>query len=279
MANQVTVVTRLIDPATGDGVELSSLTAVIKNQRLEDQDTLVFPAGITQVVVGSDFSYTITNYDVSDRAKFPGEHVFFEFTGTSLNGNQTSTWIETVFFSTNFVPTIPTGREPYADLAFATEFFQTRLDWEDFERQIATDPQKFLRALVTGADDIDREKYRGRKLRVFAFDNQQSARQFPRIFGPDEVQASFAMTDQAIPHFVKEANAVQGLYLALQRERGHDINARRDLQMQGLTGIGRGNSSENWDLASARRHNLSQDAYHLLTPFLAVGVVDNPGSF
>lgn len=279
MSEKVTVVTRFIDPETGEGVELSALTADVKNQRLELQETLVLPAGITQVVSGTDFSYKIIDFDVSDRDKYPGEHVFFFFAGTSLVGGFSDTWIETVFFSSNFVPVIPEGREPYADIAFATEFFQTRLDFERFERQIATDPQRFLRALVQGADDIDREKYRGRKLRVFSFDNKEAGRQFPRIFGPSEVQASFATTDQFVPDAVKTANSVQALYRLEQLDRGHDIEGRRDLQMQGLTGITRGNNSENWDLKAARRHPLSAEAYNMLTPYLIFGVSDNPGNF
>jgi len=278
MADQVTITSRLVNPATGDGVQLSALSVAVRNQRWALQDTLVYPAGITQVITGSDYAYKITDYDVSDREKFPGEYVFFEYTGTSLVGSQTVVWVEEELFNTNFAVTVPEGREAYATLAEATQFFQTRRDWEMWERLAVPDSGKALRYLITASDDIDREKYKGRKLRVYAFDAERASRQFPRIFDASEVYAAFSTTSEILPVSLKHACAVQALYLMQQDDRAHDIDARRDLQSQGLTGLSRGDSNETWDLKEARQHRLCQEAYHFLKPYLATTVVDHPGS-
>jgi len=276
MADTVTVTSRLIDPNTGDGVQLSDLTVEVKNQLLEVQETLTYPAGITQVITGSDYAYKITDYDVTDKDKFPGTYVIFAYEGIDLATGSTTTWNEIIGVGTSFTPTVPEGREPYEDIAGATAFFQTRLDWDDWAQLAVPDPNVTLRALIMASDDIDREKFKGRKYIAYAVATEFADRQFPRIYDDSEMLAS--SVSGVIPGEIKNATVLQALYLLKQRKLGHDIDGRYDLQMQGLTGITRGNNSESWDLASARHHRITQEAYHYMKPFLAMYCVDNPGS-
>lgn len=273
MPEVVTFSDRIINPATLFGVAVTALTLEIYNQKLILQNTLIYPSGISQIInPGPDYEYKVVSYDVSDQNKYPGEFIFVKWIPTVSAGIVPS-WIQTVGIRTIAAPVIPPERNPYIDVVEAEDFFQTRLDYTDWQRFITTDPVMVLRALVTASDQIDKEKFKGQKVRLF--DNSYM-RQFPRLLPYSEAVASFFNNFDTIPKQVRYACAVQALYLMKQRERAHDIDARMDLQLKGLTSVQRGEHTENYDLNAASNHLLCRECFQYLHPFLAQGIDNIP---
>lgn len=260
---------RVLDPNTGLGVQVNALTIEIFNRNKQLQDTLVFPAGIAEVVDAGGYLYRVSGYDVSDKVKFPGTFLLTRWHATTGVG-QLPSWVQTVNLVPGAMPVIPQDREPYIDLLEAEEFFQTRLDYVDWDRFDAVNQQ---RALVAAADNLDGERYKGMKIRFFETD---TTRQWPRTLPYEEATASFFQGFDRIPKRIRWANAVQALYLLKQIERGHDWEMRRDMQLKGLTGVQRGKNAEQWDLAHAARTAICQEAYEFLHPFLAQAIDNMP---
>lgn len=273
MAEVVTFSDRIINPANLLGVPVTALTLEIYNAKLILQNTLVYPAGITEIIdPGPDYRYEVAAYNVSDQNAYPGEFIFVKWIPTVAAGIVPS-WIQTIGIRTIAAPTVAPERNPYIDIVEAEEFFQTRLDYTDWQRFVTSDPIMTLRALISASDQIDKEKFKGQKVRLF--DNSYM-RAFPRLLPYTEAVGSFFNNFDTIPKQVRYACAVQGLYLLKQRERQHDIDARMDLQLKGLTGVQRGEHVENYDLNAASNHLLCRECLEYLHPFLAQGIDNIP---
>lgn len=267
----VSVTSQLYHPTTGKGVMLSSLAVEVLNALLQKQDELVYPAGITQTLEDDSYTYSIADYLVDPEdagVSYPGTHGFFKFIGQF--GGNTYTWFEQFSFGAGFSPTVPDGREPYADMAYATSYMQTRMEWEDWERLTGLDAGRSLRALVTASDDIDTEMFIGSRLTFYALEWTHGQRQFPRAMGSDQPYNVFASLLELIPPEVKQACVVQALFRLRQEEVGNDWQSRMNMQAQGLTGVQIGRSSESFDLARATQQNICVEARQLLRPWLAV---------
>lgn len=273
MPEVVTFSDRIINPANLLGVPVTALTLEIYNAKLILQNTLIFPAGIDEIInPGPDYEYRVTAYNVSDQNLYPGEFIFVKWIPTVAAGIVPS-WIQTVGIRTIAAPVVAPERNPYIDIVEAESFFQTRLDYTDWQRFITSDPIMALRALISASDQIDKEKFKGQKIRLF--DNNYM-RAFPRLLPFTESVGSFFNNFDTIPKQVRYACAVQGLYLLKQRERQHDIDSRMDLQLKGLTGVSRGEHSEQYDLNAASNHLLCRECLEYLHPFLAQGIDNIP---
>lgn len=270
MPEQVTFEDKVIDPTTLLGVQIVSLTLEIRNRNKDLQDTLVYPAGISEIITGgNDYSYRVTDYDISDQEKFPGTFICVRWYATTAAG-VVRPWEQVVSITGEASPTIPEDRTPYIDVAEAEEFFQTRLDYVDWDR---FDAITQLRSLVSASDCLDGERYKGMKIRFFDSD---TTRQWPRTLPFEEATASFFTGYDRIPKRIRQATAVQALYMLKQIEMGHDWEARRDMQLKGLTGITRGENAETWDLTKATRRSICEEAYELIHPFLAQAIDNMP---
>lgn len=272
MPETVTFEDKVIDPTTLFGVPVVSLSIEIRNRNKDLKETLVFPAGISEIIgAGPDYSYKVTDFDISDQVKFPGTFITATWFATTAAG-VVRPWTQIINITGAASPTIPENREPYIDIVEAEEFFQTRLDYVDWDR---FDAITQLRALVSASDCIDGERFKGIKIRFFETD---TTRQWPRTISYEESQASFFLGIDRIPTRIRWATAVQALYLLRQIEQGHDWEARRDRQLKGLTGVTRGDNSEQWALEFATRRSICEEAYELLHPFLAQGI-DSANAF
>lgn len=266
MPETVTFEDKVIDPTTLRGVPVVSLTLEIRNRNKDLQETLVFPAGISEIIgAGPDYSYRVTDFDISDQVKFPGTFICVRWYATTAAG-VVRPWEQIVSISGAASPTIPANRTPYIDTVEAEEFFQSRLDYVDWDR---FDAITQLRALVSASDCLDGERYIGIKIRFFETD---TTRQWPRTIPFEDSQASFFLGVDRIPTRIRYATAIQALYLLRQIERGHDWEARRDMQLKGLTGIQRGDNSESWALEHATRRSICEEAYEQIHPFLAQAI-------
>jgi hypothetical protein len=270
MPETVTFTDRVIDPTTLLGVPVVSLSIEIRNRNKDLKATLVFPAGISEIIgAGPDYSYKVTAFDISDQEDFPGTFIVARYFATTAAG-VVRPWDQVILITGAASPTIPDNRTPYIDTVEAEEFFQTRLDYVDWDR---FDAITQLRALVSASDGIDGERFKGMKIRFFETD---TTRQWPRTLPFEEATASFFMGIDRIPTRVRWATAVQALYLLKQVEQGHDWEARRDMQLKGLTGIQRGDNSETWALEHATRRSICEEAYEMLHPFLAQAIDNMP---
>jgi len=266
MPETVTFEDKVIDPTTLLGVPVVALTIEIRNRNKDLQETLVFPAGISEIIgAGPDYSYKVTDFDISDQTKYPGTFICAKWFATTAAG-VVRPWTQVIGISGAASPTVPDNRTPYIDITEADEFFQTRLDYVDWDR---FDAITQLRALVSASDCLDGERYKGIKIRFFETD---TTRQWPRTMPFEEAMASFFLGIDRIPTRIRWATAVQALYLLKAIERGHDWEARRDMQLKGLTGVTRGDNSEQWNLEFATRRSICEEAYELLHPFLAQGI-------
>ena len=266
MPETVTFEDKVIDPNTLLGVEVVSLTVEISNRNKDVQETLVFPAGISEIIVGgNDFTYKITDLDISDDVKYPGTFICAKWFATTAAG-VVRPWTQVISITGAASPVVPANREPYIDIDEANEFFQTRLDFVDWDR---FDAITQLRALISASDNLDGERYIGIKIRFFETD---TTRQWPRTIPFEESQASFFLGVDRIPTRIRWATAIQALYLLKQIESGHDWEARRDLQLKGLTGIQRGENNESWNLEFASRRSINEEAYEFIHPFLSQAI-------
>jgi len=281
MSRYVDISSQLINPQDGKGNQLSALTVNLRNQLNVLKDSLTYPGGISQSYdAGTGYTYTIQQYDVSDTDDWPGIYVIAEFVGTDQASGQTITWYEYILFDvTVAIPTVDEGREPYADLAFAVTYFVGLRRGDTFMDLIGTEPATAYKLLVEASDDLDTERYKGQKLRIFAYDQSKGSRQFPRVFNINETVGYFAGTNEFIPYQIQQATCEQALWIYQQEQNGHDYESRSELQARGLSSTSRGKSSESYDLAHAKRTRICQRAYEIIHPFLAQAVPGYTGTY
>jgi hypothetical protein len=269
----VTFSTRVLDPNTHQGVQVQSITAQVYDVQHQLRDEFVFPVGMVESQDNDGFLYVVHDYDISDPTRFRGKFLHVRWSGI-VNGQALTPWWELVPIGEELVPTIDPSRQPYASLPEAHRYFEQLFDKRDRWATFSKRETDQLLALVAASDQIDLEKFKGFRLRIF--EEARVIRQFPR-FMPLGERARGLLGDSTIPIRVQYACCEQALWLLEQRQQGHDMQMRQFLQNSGLTSMTRGTQQESWNLSSAQNSKLCPDAYQLLQPFLAVGIDDTPG--
>lgn len=271
---------KIIDPSTGLGLEMASMTVVVRNRDNAAVQTFgpwaggVLPSWL-QIVSMGDIVYRFISGTLDD-ALLPPDFAFLVVSGTtSLYGTEISqTTIATL--AADSVPTLPDGLEPYADIAYADAYFNRRLgafDWFGLPEAIK------LRALVTAADDLDSEVYKGVKLDYFTAPGalipatRASQRQWPRII-PEYSYIWYTDGEDPssyIPNDIKDANCEQAAFLvrALYANR-EDPNDRRDIQLAGLSGFQGQGAAETWLHERMPNDRICAAARDRIRPYLLV---------
>lgn len=270
------------------GVRCSDVTAVIKNQLRQTQETLVFPGGITEIEEGGSYSYHINDFDVSSLEHYPGTYIVVEWSGVVATPTlNTGTITQVVpIRDAEPLPEIPPGYAPYADIGYSLAYWdkfglpKKRRLWNDL---LATSPSDAHRYLMAATDDLDREAYKGFRIRWTGYPTtliNYTSRKWPRNFGAMEESIIYYPLRLAFtPDVIKYACCVQALHLYTMDLTGQDYEQRRFLQSQGLTGISIGKSSESWDLARAPANNICPAAYQYIREYLAYSVSDSVTGF
>jgi len=253
-------------------------SVVIKNRNNVAQETLgpaVFfpgPAPAWFVNVGANVFRIFYDLD-QDALDYPGDFVILAFDLVATTA-EIRRFEQVATFAGAGIPTIPTGREPYALLAEADTYFASRLGeearWNGFSDRLKT------MALITASDDVDTERYLGRKMAPLqaATGSTYTLRQWPRIipaFTYPGIDQLIVNTDDGIPEAVKFATCQQALWLLKHVGPYGDPNDRRAAQQAGLTGMAGGGTTENWDLTRTGNDRLCPAARDLLRPFLLIG--------
>lgn len=270
----VTFQTRVQDPATGLGVELTALTAEIFNGRGQLQETLIFPAGIVEEFAApTGFVYKVVNLDITDDLKWHGDFIQVRWSAV-VGAVAIDPYFESVVTSSIVIPALGEAREPYCTVLEANEYFNSKLQGKRWRRFDEQENEKLL-ALVEASDQIDREKFKGYKIRVF--EGTTLGRQWPRFLPVEELAGGLFSDLDKIPLQVREACCVQARFLLEQEERGHDMEMRQFLQLSGVTSVNRGVNQESYDISSAQNSELCPEAQRLIQPYLAVTMSDTPG--
>jgi hypothetical protein len=150
---------------------------------------------------------------------------------------------------------------PYASLDFANEHAGNHLTYGTYWNQL-NDTQK-LAALRQATLEFDKLHWEGWRINP----NQQQ-REWPRWIELGGMSTVFYLNER-IPMSVAKGCSMQAFYHAKNLQTGHDPAARRDLQRQGVAGIARAGSGEQWNLSKARRDGLCQEAYEEIRHLLA----------
>jgi len=250
---------QFIDPDTGLGVQALPVQVAIYNSLNEHIETFVFPTVIAETEITQDnWQYSVSNYDTTG---LPGDfiHVLWgaEVLGTPL---------EDIGYN---VPIAPSATppdysdftEPYVEMDYANEYFGLTFDGDQWLQYTESDRQK---ALYTASDDLDQLDYIGHK--SFAYVAEDRQRQWPRVL--PFYLGGFFEEDQ-VPSQIRKATCEQALWIL--KNRNVDPQARADLQAQGVTGLSRLNSSENWDLNRRRKHRVCPKAFSLVSPYIFRG--------
>lgn len=263
---------KIANPADGNGVQLTNLTVVIKDRDNVARATLgpatlspTLPSWLTLISGTPDFQYQIDTE--LDDTLFQPDFVLLEIQADVLGGGTVNDHRAAGFASAS-VPTIPVGRFPYADLAFADEYWGTRLEgrgWFGYGEHDRT------LALVSGTDDLDTERYKGRKHLFPGIPQGQSQaftrRQHPRLY-TEFSHGSYILDDNGIPEQIKQACCEQAMYLLMTVGVGQDPHRRMDLQQAGLSALGAGRQGETWDPARMPNDRICAAARELIQPFL-----------
>lgn len=265
--------TQVLDPATGLGVQVVSITAEIYDVQHQLRETFVFPVGIDETQDAGGYHYNIMDFDVSDNTLYKGNFLHVKWTATTAAG-ALSPWWEMVPLAAVVVPAIDPDRQPYCSLVEAARYFEQLFDKSDRWAVFNERETDQLLALVAASDQIDQEKFKGFRLRVF--EEQRVIRQFPRYMPLGE-RARGLLGDSDIPIRVQYACCEQALWLLEQRQNGHDMQMRRFMQNSGVTAVTRGTQQESFDLAHAQHSNLCPDAFRFIQPYLATAIDDSPG--
>ena len=265
--------TRVIDPATNLGVQVTGITAEIYDVQHQLRATLVFPVGVEETTDASGYLYNVIDFDVSDGTLYKGNFLHVKWTATVAAG-VLSPWWEMVPIAGDIAPAIDPDRQPYCSVSEASRYFEQLFDKSDRWATFNERPVDQLKALVAASDQVDQEKFKGFRLRIF--EEQRVLRQFPRYMPLGE-RARGLLGDSDIPLRVQYACCEQALWLLEQRQQGHDLQMRKFMQNSGVTGVTRGTQQESFDLAHAQHSNLCPDALRFIQPYLATGIDDSPG--
>lgn len=265
--------TQVLDPTTRLGVQVTGITAEVYDVQHQLRATLVFPVGVIETTDASGFIYNVIDFDISDGTLYKGNFLHVKWTATMAAG-ALSPWWEMVAIANVIVPSIDPDRQPYCSIVEAGRYFEQLFDkserWAVFNER-ETDQ---ITALVAASDQIDQEKFKGFRLRIF--EEQTVIRQFPR-FMPLGERARGLLGDSDIPIRVQYAACEQALWLMEQRQQGHDLQMRKYLQDSGVTAVTRGTQNESYDLTKAQHSNLCPEAFRFIQPYLAVAIDDSPG--
>lgn len=252
---------------------LDSLTVVVKNRANLAQATYgpatglgsSLPAWLTYDGSGT-YTFSVT---LADTLSMPADFAILELDGIRLGGARVR-MTRVAPFSVASLPTVPADRAPYADMAFAAEFFSLTLDGSLWN---STHIYRGTQALITASDDLDMEVYKGRRAGIS--NNSSESRQFPRVF-PEFGSRRFAdylvADSEGIPIRVKRACCVQALFLLQTLGTGQDPNSRRNVQYAGLTGFTQGRQSESWDHTRVTPNRICAPALDLIRPYLKQSV-------
>lgn len=254
--------------------DIETITITIQNRKLVTQETVgpalgvsaTLPTWLTVVNQVYTFTYELdqTNLD------YPEDYVVLSISATDTGGG-TYDFTRVASFTGTSTPTPEEGFSPYGTVAEADAYFNTTLyapEWEAYSTANKT------RALIMASDHIDQETYLGRRHWAWTTSSSDySHRVWPRWFdGPYRYLYHQAPLDETtgIPNSIKRASFVQALFiLKTQLTAGIDINARREMQTAGLTGMSQGRSSEGWDLSRTPNTALCRAALDILNPYLA----------
>lgn len=275
---------RVLDPTTGLGLAMGTMTVVVKNR---DNTTIVtygpwaggtLPSWLSIVTptTAGDIIYRFTSGELAD-SDFPPDFAILDISGTEqLIPTNVQAITVIAALAANATPTVPDARAPYMSVDEADEYFQLELGAEDW---FSYDEATKTKALVMGSDELDKEVYKGVIVNLPVVGSTStspvfSQRQFPRFIPEFSFVVITDLTSGSldnIPSGVKQAAAQQALYfLRTIYSNGEDPNDRRTLQYTGASGFTSQGASEQWGHAHIPNNRICPAAYDLIRPYLLV---------